>query len=317
MIRETEYRSLPISPEALAAPEANGLLLPIEVNRDNGEIFTLDTYGVDARSGGSRRTIVYCQPWSDMCAAPFNQERMKLIAEAANARIIGIDNPGAGLHTSDLTPDMSAELRGGNYSEVAQLIWRAAEKHPLFDPEETDELVLGLNSLGASVSAELAAHAPEGVQIDRFVWYEGVAFQEMKPFKFMKNYIVHGGGGRNEYLRQNPDWVGAPRSGGEVALHMKRQLSGFYAYPRAMAIRTIGAAMSEAREREAFTTDTLFQIANGSLSEVSSTPENDRLAAHVRGLGAQVCRAVYTGENHPMFDSLPKVNAFMRDTFRI
>lgn len=308
-----EFRHLESRKELLLEPEVCGELSPLIVRRENGSPFVLDTYGVDARGSLPGRTMIYLQPWSDMCASEFNQQRMRVMAEAAQAKLIGVDSPGIGANTSDLSSDMARRVRRGDFSEVSDLMWQAVRAHPLFDLDTTDEIVLGVNSLGASLAAEMAAHAPEGITIDRVIAYETVAFHRQYPASLMHQYIKHGTEGRRNYLDQNPEWAARPLTPGALAPFVGRQATAFIGYPAGIARRPFGEAMTEAFQRGTLTPDSLTHIVNGAESNVSSIGENNSLADGLRRNGLQVLRVVYKWQTHTLFENLPLTDGIMRD----
>lgn len=296
----------------LSQPSISGELVSVEVDYDDNKTLTIDTYGVNGRSGGSRRTILAFQPWSDYSGREFMQRRLDAVAEATNAIVVSVDNLGVGTNTSSMPRDIKQQVRSGDFSELCELTWDAVLQNPLVDVHDTDELILGYHSLGATIAAEMTAYAPEDVEINRLMLLESVTLREQSFGSLMLKYGRKGADQIGQYMGENPDWMPQPTPVGEFMQGLVRQAAGHYTYPRGMARRPLFEALEEAREREVLTRDSLIHLSNGSRSELSPTSDNDAVAEKVRKkLGLAVCRTILYGETHPINDSIPRAVAYL------
>lgn len=294
----------------LPNPSVVGEMYTAHVEHD-GKDLQIDTYGVDNRAYGSRRTMLVFSPWSDYFGREFMQRRVDAIAEASESVVVGVDNLGVGTNTSHMPAEVRKQIQHGDFSQVSELMWQAARQNPLVDLDNTDELILGYHSLGATMAAELTAHAPEGVSVDRLLLLEAVTLREQSFGALMLKYATRGADQIKQYFAENPEWVPKPSSPAALIRGIGRQAAGHYVYPQGMGRRPVFSALELARERETLTKDSLVHLTNGSRSELSTTAENDFVAERVRNkLGLTIVRTVLNGETHPMNDSLPRAIAY-------
>lgn len=293
--------------EQLLEPSVKGKIEISLVANEHGNVLSIPTYGVDARRDGSNRTVIVFQPWSDYVEREFSQARMDLVAETMNARVIGVDNLGVGISTSDIPKPTRQRLAKGDFSQVADLTWQAIRANSLFDDES--ELTLSYYSLGTTMAAAMAAHAPEGVSVDRLILMESAAFRPQHFGRFAVNYLMHGGDNWKQYLGENPDWVPGPSSGLHLAKRIIAQPMGHLVYPQGMASGGVEGHLKVAYGREIITPNTIVEVANGTDSKVSPTAQNDALYQMLLTMPVDAARTVYVGETHGMQDSFPRIAA--------
>lgn len=294
-----------VPPFGLEKPE--GMQGEVTTYTDPETQLSLDTYAVDRRHGDSRNTVMVFQPWSDYVARPFAQQRMDLIADNLNARVIGVDNLGVGMGTSDIPQEMRREIAGGDFGKVSELQWEAVQANELFDKD--DSLTLSYYSLGTTMAMSMAAHAPEGVSIDRMILWDCAAIEPQHFGRLALTYLTDGGKGWKQYLSENPDWVKKPSGIGHLVKRIAAQPAGHIDYPRGMAQKTAFDDMVMAHEKGVMSNDSVVHILNGSKSKVSPTELNDKLAAQIAGLKLptpEVIRTTLVGERHAIQDSFPR-----------
>lgn len=288
---------------------------------------SLDVYGVDRRSPYSKNTVLVFQPWSDYVARPFAQQRMDLIANTLDARVIGVDNLGVGIGTSDIPGDglsmsqrlhslltgdglpdsMRHKISQGDFSDVSKLQWKAILASKLFD--QNDDNSLAYYSLGTSMAMLMAAHAPKGVQIDRMILWDCAAIEPQAFGKLALTYLWDGGKGWKQYLSENPEWVEKPSGIGHLVKRIMEQPAGHWVYPRGMAQKTAFHDMEMAHDRGVLSPDSIIHVINGSESKVSPTRLNDEFAAQLGALRhptPEVLRLTLQGEKHAIQDSFPR-----------
>lgn len=298
---------------SLERPEVTPGHLRTFVDPETG--LALDTYTVDGRKAGSRKTIALFQPWSDYVGRPFAQQRMDLIADSLNARVIGVDNLGVGLQTSDIPEAMRAQIASGDFSEVNRLQWAALQSGG-----SLDELTLAYYSLGTSMAMSMAAHAPEGVQIDRMMLWDCAAIEPQNFGRLALTYFMNGAQGWKRYLSENPEWVEEPSGVMQLVKRISLQPAGHYYYPRGMARKTAFDDMQMAHEKGSLSPDSLIHVINGSKSKVSPSALNDALAnklTRLRHPTPDVLRLTLRNEYHAIQDSFPRTQRVLGHVARL
>lgn len=302
----------------LAQPSVEGELLPVAVKLENGDSLLIETLRANGSVGndGHKKTLIF-QPWSDYVGRgrEFNARRLEITAQETESDVLGIDNLGMGRETSNLPKDLVEQLKRGDFTEVATLMWQAVESHPEFEISPDDELTLGFHSLGTSMAAEMAAHAPEGIKVDRILLLDAAVPVERSFGSLATKYFMHGGDQLTKYLKETKElgWTNnEPRPLGRFALDVVRQRAGYHAYGRALAERPIYDALHDAYDRGSLDGGSQVHILNGSRSKISSTAENDELAQRLSSGGLQVMRTELLNETHPVNDSFPRLSAILR-----
>lgn len=316
----TNAESITLKPVfELASPSVNGELLPVSTLRENGDVLTVETFRANGTREGvqSKSKMLIFQPWSDYIGKgrEFNQRRLELMAEETSSDVLGVDNLGMGRETSNLPDDLVDRLKTGDFSEVAELMWQAVASHPDFEINPDDNLTLGFHSLGTSMAAEMAAHAPEGVKVDQMLLLDTAVPVERSFGSLATKYFMHGGDQLSQYLKETEElgWAhNKPRSLGRFALDVLRQRTGYHAYGRALAERPMYDALKEAYLRGSLDHESHVHIMNGSRSKISSTADNNELANRLSAGGLQVARTELVGETHPVNDSFPRLAAILR-----
>lgn len=298
----------------IAEPISRGHLRHHRLAMPGGHVYGLNTYQtklalVDEMQLATRPTIVISQPFSDFVERDFQQRRIDAIAEWTGYTTVGVDNPGVGLTTSNLTVADARRLARGYWDDVTDLQWQALGD-VLGDAKESTPLVLSYFSLGASVAGAMAANAPQWAasNIDQVVLWDSAAPIDISFGRLAYRYARYGGAGWNDYVQENPDWM-PPASDLKFLLsRITKQPLGHAVYPAAMAATSVVEHLKHAHDRGIMPHHTII---NGSESRVSPTVENDELAYTLRRLAGKsaVTRVVFEDEKHAIQDSIPRTKA--------
>ena len=298
----------------IAEPTSTGSLQRHELVSTRGRRYDLNTYHVkadrmDDENEDQRSTIVVLQPFSDFVERPFQQERLKAISDWTGRNVIGIDNPGVGLTTSNLALGDAWRLGRGNWDDMTGLQWQALAE-VLGDDKDSTPLTLSYFSLGASTAAAMTANAPEWAAgtIDQVVLWDSAAPVDIAFGRLAARYARYGGDGWETYIKENPAWMPEPSTAKFLIGRILKQPIGHAAYPVAMGATSVMEHLQRANDRDI---TPRFTIINGSESRVSPTPENDELANQLRRFaGANaVCRVIFGDETHAVHDSIPRSKA--------
>ena len=281
-----------------------------------GRIITdnnLGVYVADARQGdvNGKATIILPQ-WSDgTLHNPLSQERTKATAAIEGGVVLYVDNPGVELDLPKMPGYIKQALLSGDFKPGAIKQWDAIAQGLDYAGLDFDSVsrVLGA-SLGAHVASAIAYTAPEEVHLERLDLWETAGLDEKNNFlRFVANFLVHGGDGYADILKNNPEWIAYLRDingAKELAKIAIRRTAGLFYYPWAINRHDIGNTIIEAKNRKnpAIDGDTALTILNGTESKVSPSVFNDRLALRLAESGLRVVRLMSEGGVHASQDNI-------------
>lgn len=276
---------------------------------DNG----LGVYIADARQGdvNGKATIILPQ-WSDgTLHNPLSQERAKATAAIKGDVAIYVDNPGVEPDLPEMPGYIKRALSSGDFKPGAIKQWDAIAQGLDYAGLDFDSVsrVLGA-SLGAHVASAIVHTAPGEVRLERLDLWETAGLDEKNNFlRFVANFLVHGGDGYADILKNNPEWVAYLRKNNgakELAKIAVRRTAGLFYYPWAINRHDIGNTIIEAKNRKnpAIDGDTVLTILNGTESKVSPSVFNDRLALRLAESGLRVVRLMSEGGVHASQDNI-------------
>ena len=275
---------------------------------DNG----LGVYIADARQGDAngKATIILPQ-WSDgTLHNPLSQERAKATAAIEGGVVLYVDNPGVEIDLPNMSEDVKQALLSGDFKPGAIKQWDAIAQGLDYAGLDFDSVsrVLGA-SLGAHVASAIAYTAPEEVHLERLDLWETAGLDEKNNFlRFVANFLVHGGDGYADILKNNPEWVALRGINGAKSLAKLAicRTAGLFYYPWAINRHDIGNTIIEAKNRKnpAIDGDTALTILNGTESKVSPSVFNDRLALRLAESGLRVVRLISEGGVHASQDNI-------------
>lgn len=280
-----------------------------------GRIITdnnLGVYVADARQGDTngKATIILPQ-WSDgTLHNPLSQERAKATAAIEGGVVLYVDNPGVEIDLPNMSEDVKQALLSGDFKPGAIKQWDAIAQGLDYAGLDFDSVsrVLGA-SLGAHVASAIAYTAPEEVHLERLDLWETAGLDEKNNFlRFVANFLVHGGDGYADILKNNPEWVALRGINGAKSLAKLAicRTAGLFYYPWAINRHDIGNTIIEAKNRKnpAIDGDTALTILNGTESKVSPSVFNDRLALRLAESGLRVVRLISEGGMHASQDNI-------------
>ena len=276
---------------------------------DNG----LGVYIADARQGdvNGKATIILPQ-WSDgTLHNPLSQERAKATAAIKGDVAIYVDNPGVEPDLPEMPGYIKRALSSGDFKPGAIKQWDAIAQGLDYAGLDFNSVsrVLGA-SLGAHVASAIVCTAPEEVHLERMDLWETAGLGEESNFlQFAANFMMHGGDGYADILKNNPEWVAYLRKingAKELANIAIRRTAGLFYYPWAINRHDIGNTIIEAKNRKnpAIDGDTALTILNGTESKVSPSVFNDRLALRLAESGLRVVRLMSEGGVHASQDNI-------------
>ena len=276
---------------------------------DNG----LGVYVADARQGdvNGKATIILPQ-WSDgTLHNPLSQERAKATAAIEDGVALYVDNPGVEPGLPEMPGYIKQALLSGDFKPGAIKQWDAIAQGLDYVGLDFDSVsrVLGA-SLGAHVASAMVRIAPEEVHLERLDLWETAGLDEKNNFlQFAANFMMHGGDGYADILKNNPEWVAYLRKingAKELAKIAIRRTAGLFYYPWAINCHDIGNTIIEAKNRKnpAIDGDTALTILNGTESKVSPSVFNDRLALRLAESGLRVVRLMSEGGVHASQDNI-------------
>ena len=276
---------------------------------DNG----LGVYIADARQGdvNGKATIILPQ-WSDgTLHNPLSQERAKATAAIKGDVAIYVDNPGVEPDLPEMPGYIKRALSSGDFKPGAIKQWDAIAQGLDYAGLDFNSVsrVLGA-SLGAHVASAIVCTAPEEVHLERMDLWETAGLGEESNFlQFAANFMMHGGDGYADILKNNPEWVAYLRKingAKELANIAIRRTAGLFYYPWAINRHDIGNTIIEAKNRKnpAIDGDTALTILNGTESKVSPSEFNDRLALRLAESGLRVVRLISEGGVHASQDNI-------------
>ena len=280
-----------------------------------GRIITdnnLGVYVADARQGDTngKATIILPQ-WSDgTLHNPLSQERAKATAAIEGGVVLYVDNPGVEIDLPNMSEDVKQALLSGDFKPGAIKQLDAIAQGLDYAGLDFDSVsrVLGA-SLGAHVASAIAYTAPEEVHLERLDLWETAGLDEKNNFlRFVANFLVHGGDGYADILKNNPEWVALRGINGAKSLAKLAicRTAGLFYYPWAINRHDIGNTIIEAKNRKnpAIDGDTALTILNGTESKVSPSVFNDRLALRLAESGLRVVRLISEGGVHASQDNI-------------
>lgn len=235
-------------------PEPNGLgnVACGRIITDNG----LGVYIADARQGdvNGKATIILPQ-WSDgTLHNPLSQERAKATAAIKGDVAIYVDNPGVEPGLPKMTEDIKQALLSGDFKPGAIKQWDAIAQGLDYVGLDFDSVsrVLGA-SLGAHVASAIVHTAPGKVRLERLDLWETAGLNEKNNFlRFAANFMMHGGDGYADILKNNPEWVALRGVNGAKSLAKLAicRTAGLFYYPWAINRHDIGNTIIEAKNRK-------------------------------------------------------------------
>ena len=280
-----------------------------------GRIITdnnLGVYVADARQGDTngKATIILPQ-WSDgTLHNPLSQERAKATAAIEGGVVLYVDNPGVEFDLPKMPGYIKQALLSGDFKPGAIKQWDAIAQGLDYVGLDFDSIsrVVGA-SLGAHVASAIVCTAPEEVHLERMDLWETAGLGEENNFlQFAANFMMHGGDGYADILKNNPEWVALRGINGAKSLAKLaiRRTAGLFYYPWAINRHDIGNTIIEAKNRKnpAIDGDTALTILNGTESKVSPSVFNDRLALRLAESGLRVVRLMSEGGVHASQDNI-------------
>ena len=272
----------------------------------------LGVYVADARQGNvnGKATIILPQ-WSDgTLHNPLSQERAKATAAIEGGVVLYVDNPGVEPDLPEMPGYIKQALLSGDFKPGAIKQWYAIAQGLDYVGLDFDSVsrVLGA-SLGAHVASAIVRTAPEEVRLERMDLWETAGLDEKNNFlQFAANFMMHGGDGYADILKNNPEWVALRGVNGAKSLAKLaiRRTAGLFYYPWAINCHDIGNMIIEAKNRKnpAIDGDTALTILNGTESKVSPSVFNDRLALRLAESGLRVVRLMSEGGVHASQDNI-------------
>lgn len=280
-----------------------------------GRIITdnnLGVYVADARQGDTngKATIILPQ-WSDgTLHNPLSQERAKATAAIEGGVVLYVDNPGVEFDLPKMPGYIKQALLSGDFKPGAIKQWDAIAQGLDYAGLDFDSVsrVLGA-SLGAHVASAIVHTAPGEVHLERLDLWETAGLDEDNKFlRFAANFMMHGGDGYADILKNNPEWVALRGINGAKSLAKLAicRTAGLFYYPWAINRHDIGNTIIEAKNRKnpAIDGDTALTILNGTESKVSPSVFNDRLALRLAESGLRVVRLISEGGVHASQDNI-------------
>lgn len=272
----------------------------------------LGVYVADAHQGDAngKATIILPQ-WSDgTLHNPLSQERAKATAAIEGGVVLYVDNPGVEIDLPNMGEDIKQALLSGDFKPGAIKQWDAIAQGLDYVGLDFDSVsrVLGA-SLGAHVASAIVRTAPEEVHLERMDLWETAGLDKENNFlQFAANFMMHGGDGYADILKNNPEWVALRGINGAKSLAKLaiRRTAGLFYYPWAINRHDIGNTIIEAKNRKnpAIDGDTALTILNGTESKVSPSVFNDRLALRLAESGLRVVRLMSEGGVHASQDNI-------------
>ncbi len=280
-----------------------------------GRIITdnnLGVYVADARQGDTKgKATIILPQWSDgTLHNPLSQERAKATAAIEGGVVLYVDNPGVEIDLPNMSEDIKQALLSGDFKPGAIKQWDAIAQGLDYVGLDFDSVsrVVGA-SLGAHVASAIVCTAPEEVHLERMDLWETAGLGEENNFlQFAANFMMHGGDGYADILKNNPEWVALRGINGAKSLAKLaiRRTAGLFYYPWAINRHDIGNTIIEAKNRKnpAIDGDTALTILNGTESKVSPSVFNDRLALRLAESGLRVVRLISEGGVHASQDNI-------------
>ena len=272
----------------------------------------MGVYVADARQGDAngKATIILPQ-WSDgTLHNPLSQERAKATATIEGGVVLYVDNPGVEIDLPNMSEDVKQALLSGDFKPGAIKQWDAIAQGLDYVGLDFDSVsrVLGA-SLGAHVASAIVHTAPGEVHLERLDLWETAGLDEDNKFlRFAANFMMHGGDGYADILKNNPEWVALRGINGAKSLAKLAicRTAGLFYYPWAINRHDIGNTIIEAKNRKnpAIDGGTALTILNGTESKVSPSVFNDRLALRLAESGLRVVRLMSEGGVHASQDNI-------------
>ena len=273
----------------------------------------LGVYVAEARQEDTNGRVTIILPqWSDgTLHNPLSQERAKATAAIEGGVVLYVDNPGVEPDLPKMPGYIKQALLSGDFKPGAIKQWDAIAQGLDYTGLDFDSVsrVLGA-SLGAHVASAIVRTAPEEVHLERLDLWETAGLDEDNKFlRFAANFMMHGGDGYADILKNNPEWVALRGVNGakDLAKIAIRRTAGLFYYPWAINRHDIGNTIIEAKNRKnpAIDGDTALTILNGTESKVSPSELNNRLAAQLALNGfRRVIRLESEGGVHASQDNI-------------
>ncbi len=269
--------------------------------------------------------------WSDYSRRPFQEIRLGAIARYTNLRVIGIDYPGMGNvdrpEGNGLTKTQVKEARKGRMTNLTERYWDAITNAGLLNVRDRSAdsnhanlwlpVAISGNSLGSFTATELAATAPEGVEITDIHWSELMALKKVPIGVLAARTTIKGAPDLDVYMAANycaPDFVDRDFDGLKAQIIAQKKSHWYSA--RTLSRGKQLMATEEALEREIISIDkehgTTVHIVS---AEKGLSPKSELIAfsdymhsalGGSRSTG-KVRRSVLPGEYHGYQDNLAAV----------
>ena len=273
----------------------------------------LGVYVAEARQEDTNGRVTIILPqWSDgTLHNPLSQERAKATAAIEGGVVLYVDNPGVEPDLPKMPGYIKQALLSGDFKPGAIKQWDAIAQGLDYTGLDFDSVsrVLGA-SLGAHVASAIVRTAPEEVHLERLDLWETAGLDEDNKFlRFAANFMMHGGDGYADILKNNPEWVALRGINGAKSLAKLAicRTAGLFYYPWAINRHDIENTIIEAKNRKnpAIDGDTALTILNGTESKVSPSELNNRLAAQLALNGfRRVIRLESEGGVHASQDNI-------------
>lgn len=275
----------------------------------------------------SNNLAIITAAWGETIYRPDVLQRLALQAEALESSVVGVANPGVHdaylYHDADrpqqglsgLTQQLSSAERGtlahGDFTVVAQKIWRGLEGLLKQDRFEEARLTLLGYSLGATVAAAMAANGPADQRIDHLVLCEPIA-RAQHAFELARKYTRESKKWQ-QYKAERPAWAEPMPSTLSGAVSIARCALHNYAYASGLAANDLSYDVESSYRSRGIDGDSTVTIVSGSESHVSPEEHNDFFAVQLSSdTRANVRQLVLDGEGHGIVDSLERFAELMR-----
>ena len=149
----------------------------------------------------SDRVIVNCLPWSEYTLRPDANARYGIMARAADAVVVSVDNPGVGAHGSRLSRRLRADLRDGNGDQFAMM-----QHEALQHVAERVGLYIANSALyGYSQGTIMAMKLAPLLKPKSLILSEPVGVDPIAPKDLVRAFLADGKRD-TQYKAENPRW---------------------------------------------------------------------------------------------------------------
>ncbi|NCU37851.1 hypothetical protein EOL96_02220 [Candidatus Saccharibacteria bacterium] len=255
--------------------------------------------------------VIYELAWSGFVDRVDEIDRIRMISQALNRRVVAIDNLGVGAGTSQLSGVAQKEVRSGNFDTLSK---NKLEVFRRVAPNIGRVALFGW-SMGSSMAISMAKNLDD-VTVEKLILAETVGLDHSNSVQLGLKFGIEAVKWYRKYLTQNslnvnvPAWMSPPLSDSQRAT----TLPGLINYPIGLTHYPIQDDISAAYTRGSLQSDTKITIVNTANSGISSSNCNDRLAQMFIDNGAiDVTRIEVLNESHGMVDAPTKLDALLRE----